>query len=39
MAGAKQFVRISSTPPRGSTQSGRARNGEWVLEFAAAERQ
>ena len=39
MAAPKQSVRISSTPPRASTQSGRARNGEWVLEFEATERQ
>ena len=39
MAAPKQLVRISSTPPRSSTQSGRARNGEWVLEFEASERQ
>ena len=39
MAAPKQLVRISSTPPRYATQSGRARNGEWVLEFAVAERQ
>lgn len=39
MAAPKQLVRISSTPPRCGTQSGRARNGEWVLEFEAAERQ
>ncbi len=38
MAAPKQPARISSTPPRCATQSGRARNGEWVLEFAPGEK-
>ena len=37
--GPKQLARISSTPPRAATQSGRARNGDWVLEFEPGERQ
>jgi hypothetical protein len=33
----RQLARISSTPPRAATQSGRARNGNWVLEFEPSE--